>query len=52
MLGTLRKSIPAAGRRKLKLKLKRKAPARLRLAITFTPAGGAKQTKRVTVKRR
>ena len=52
VLGKLRKAIPAAGRRTLKLKLKRKPPARLRLAITFTPAGGAKQTQRVTVKRR
>jgi hypothetical protein len=52
VLGTLRKSIPAARRRMLKLKLKRKVPARLQLSIAFTPAGGAKQTKRVTVKRR
>jgi hypothetical protein len=52
VLGTLRKPIAAAGRRKLKLKLKRKPPATLRLAISFTPRGGAKQTKRVTVKRR
>ena len=52
VLGTLRKPIAAAGRRKLKLKLKRKPPAKLRLAISFTPRGGAKQTKRVTVKRR
>ena len=52
VLGTLRKSVPAAGRRTLKLKLKRKSPARLRLAISFTPRGGAKQTRRVTVKRR
>ena len=52
VLGALRKSIPAAGRRTLKLKLKRKAPARLRLAITFTPSGGARQTRRVTVRRR
>jgi hypothetical protein len=51
VIGTLRKSIRSAGRRKLKLKLKRKPPAKLRLAISFTPKGGTKQTKRVTVKR-
>ena len=53
VLGTLRKSAPAAGAAHAeKLKLKRKSPARLRLAISFTPRGGAKQTRRVTVKRR
>ena len=51
VLGAVRKPIRAAGRRKLKLKLKRKPPARMRLAISFTPTGGAKQTKRVTLKR-
>lgn len=52
VLGTLRKSIRARGRRTLKLKLKRTPPARVRLAISFTPAGGARQTRTVTVKRR
>ena len=51
VLGALRKSIRARGRRTFKLKLKRRPPAKLRLAIFFTPAGGAKQTKTVTVKR-
>jgi hypothetical protein len=52
VLGKLHKPIRAAGRRTLELKLKRKAPAKLQLAIAYTPAGGAKQTRRVTVKRR
>jgi hypothetical protein len=51
-LGALRKRIPAAGRRTLKLKLKRRPPAKLRLAIAFTPTGGVKQTRTLTVKRR
>jgi hypothetical protein len=51
-LGSLRKRISAAGRRTLKLKLRRRPPAKLRLAISFTPTGGAKQTRTVTVRRR
>jgi hypothetical protein len=51
-LGSLRKPIRAAETRTLRLKLKRRPPSKLRLAISFTPTGGAKQTRRVTVRRR